>query len=150
MILVTGGTGFIGSHLLEKLVAAREPVRCLVRPKATPRRLPAGVECVPGDLTTGAGLDDALRGADIVIHLAGVTKVIRREEFDLGNARATETLVKALAAHSAWSMSVRWLRSVRAWMECLWRRTRRRIPSRSMDARNWKPNGSSGSLHRQQ
>ena len=100
MILVTGGTGFIGSHLLERLAAVREPVRCLVRPKATPRRLPAGVECVPGDLTTGAGLDDALRGADIVIHLAGVTKAVRREEYDLGNARATETLVKALAGRA--------------------------------------------------
>ena len=77
MILVTGGTGFIGTHLLERLVANGEAVRALVRRTRLPRVLPAGVETVYGDLASGAGIADALRGADAVIHLAGVTKALR-------------------------------------------------------------------------
>jgi len=52
MILVTGGTGFIGSHLLDKLSALGQPARCLLRRKARPRRLPAGIEAACGDLTS--------------------------------------------------------------------------------------------------
>jgi len=78
MILVTGGTGFVGSHLLDTLSARGMPARCLLRPTAVPRRLPSGVEAAPGDLVTGQGLDTALRGVDTVIHLAGVTKASTR------------------------------------------------------------------------
>jgi nucleoside-diphosphate-sugar epimerase len=97
MILVTGGTGFIGTRLLEKLVANRETVRALVRRTRVPRVLPAGVETVYGDLESGTGIVEALRGADAVIHLAGVTKALRTEDFYSGNVRATEQLVRAMA-----------------------------------------------------
>lgn len=97
MTLVTGGTGFIGSHLLEKLLALGQPVRCLVRPKSVARRIPSGVETAPGDLADGSGLDDALRGADTVIHLAGVTKALRPADYAAGNVRATENLARALS-----------------------------------------------------
>ena len=96
MILVTGGTGFIGTHLLEKLVANGEAVRALVRRTRVPRVLPAGVETVYGDLESGAGIPDALRGADAVIHLAGVTKALRTQDFYSGNVRATEQLARAM------------------------------------------------------
>ena len=62
-----------------------------------PRVLPAGVETVYGDLASGAGIDDALRGVDAVIHLAGVTKALRTEDYYSGNVRATEQLVHAMA-----------------------------------------------------
>ena len=95
MILVTGGTGFIGGHLLEKLGGAGEPVRCLLR--RDPRRpLPPGVETVRGDLLAPQGLDAALRGVDTVIHLAGVTKALRPADYYAGNLRATENLAVAL------------------------------------------------------
>ena len=97
MILVTGGTGFIGSHLVETLAARGEAVRCLVRPTPQPRRLPPGVEHAPGDLTGGLGLAEALRGVDTVIHLAGVTRALSADGFYAGNARATQTLARALA-----------------------------------------------------
>jgi dihydroflavonol-4-reductase len=97
MILVTGGTGFIGTHLLERLVANREAVRAVVRRTRLPRTLPSGVETVYGDLESGAGLADALRGVEAVIHLAGVTKALRTEDFYSGNVRATEQLVHAMA-----------------------------------------------------
>jgi nucleoside-diphosphate-sugar epimerase len=97
MILVTGGTGFIGTHLLEKLVANHETVRALVRRTRLPRTLPAGVETLYGDLESGTGIAEALRGVDAVIHLAGVTKALRTEDYYSGNVRATEQLVHATA-----------------------------------------------------
>ena len=101
MILVTGGTGFIGTHLLEMLVARGESVRALVRirmPRGSRvrRELPAGVETVYGDLESGAGLAEALSGADVVIHLAGVTKALRPQDYYDGNVRATEQLAHAM------------------------------------------------------
>ena len=97
MILVTGGTGFIGRHLLEKLIAKGETVRALVRRTRVPRSLPAGVETVYGDLASGAGLAEALCGAHAVIHLAGVTKALRPRDYYTGNVRATEQLAHAMA-----------------------------------------------------
>lgn len=95
--LVTGGTGFVGSHLLERLAAAGEPFRCLVRRNARRRALPAGVSTVEASLETGDGLDRALDGIGAVIHLAGVTKALRPEEYYTGNAGATAALAKAMA-----------------------------------------------------
>jgi nucleoside-diphosphate-sugar epimerase len=97
MILVTGGTGFIGTHLLEHLAARGEVVRALVRRNRVPREVPAGVQVVHGDLASGAGLDEALRGADTVIHLAGVTKALHPDDYYTGNVRATEQLTHAMA-----------------------------------------------------
>jgi nucleoside-diphosphate-sugar epimerase len=99
MILVTGATGFIGSHLVETLCAAGEPVRCLVRPRRRPRALPPGVAIAEGDLASGAGVEDALRGVDTVFHLARVTKALASRDYYAGNARATETLARAARAH---------------------------------------------------
>ena len=100
MILVTGGTGFIGGHLLDKLSFLGEPARCLLRRKARPRRLPAGIEAAYGDLTSGEGVEEAVCGADTVIHLAGVTKALAARDYYTGNVRATETLVRALAGRA--------------------------------------------------
>jgi nucleoside-diphosphate-sugar epimerase len=97
MILVTGATGFIGSHLVERLVAMGRPVRCLVR---RPCSIP-GAEIVRGDLRGGEGLEAALRGVDCVIHLAGVTKVLRVAEYYAGNGTATANLVRAMEGHPA-------------------------------------------------
>jgi nucleoside-diphosphate-sugar epimerase len=97
MTLVTGATGFIGGHLVRKLAALGESVRCLVRRQTA---LPPGVETAIGDLVSGHGLVDSLRGVDSVIHLAGVTKALRAEDYYTGNARATETLVRALSGRA--------------------------------------------------
>ena len=92
MILVTGGSGFIGGHLVEALCSRGERVRCLVRRPMTMR-----AEVALGDLLSGAGVEEALEGVDLVMHLAGVTKALRVEDYYAGNVRATEKLALAVA-----------------------------------------------------
>ena len=100
MNLITGGSGFVGSHLVEAVCARGERPRCLLRRdsfKRHPLALPTEAEIVFGDLVTGEGLSEALEGVDTVIHLAGVTKALSTAEFYLGNVRATENLARAVA-----------------------------------------------------
>ncbi|HXM45687.1 MAG TPA: NAD-dependent epimerase/dehydratase family protein [Bryobacteraceae bacterium] len=95
MILVTGATGFIGSHMVERLVAAGRPSRCLVRRYSTAGNLPRAAELALGDLETGAGLAEALNGVDTIIHLAGVTKACTAADYHRGNTVATANLLRA-------------------------------------------------------
>jgi nucleoside-diphosphate-sugar epimerase len=94
MYLVTGASGFIGGHLVELLRARGGDFRCLVRRTSSARSLSAPIAM--GDLTSGEGLEEALRGVHVVIHLAGVTKALRPGDYHAGNARASETLARAM------------------------------------------------------
>ncbi|WP_435123216.1 SDR family oxidoreductase [Micromonospora tulbaghiae] len=82
-ILVTGGTGTIGRHVVPLLRAAGHPVRVLSRRGG---RSGDGVTHVTADLIGGADLDHAVRGVSTVLHLAGGAK---------GDDRATANLVRA-------------------------------------------------------
>ncbi|MGA2326291.1 MAG: NAD-dependent epimerase/dehydratase family protein [Bryobacteraceae bacterium] len=95
-VLVTGGTGFVGSHLVERLIELGAGVRCLVRRGSSLRYLPvAAVELCYGDLATGAGLKEALEGVETVFHVAGVTKANSSAEYYRGNVSATGNLLRA-------------------------------------------------------
>lgn len=101
-VLVTGGTGFVGSHLVEALLARGEAVRCLVR---SPRRLRwlAGLDAdiVAGDCTRPETLGPALRGVDCVIHLAGTTFAPTEGAYFEHNAGGTKNLLDACLASGA-------------------------------------------------
>jgi nucleoside-diphosphate-sugar epimerase len=74
MILVTGGTGFLGSHLLRRLVNVGEPVRALYR-KQIPQQLQdiqQRIEWIQGDILDVSVLEDAMAGVDKVYHCAAV------------------------------------------------------------------------------
>jgi len=69
--LVTGATGFVGSHVARQLVAGGHRVRVLVRPSSNLRALEGlGVERVEGDLADLVSLDRAMRGVRRVFHAA--------------------------------------------------------------------------------
>lgn len=97
MILVTGATGFIGSHLVEAFLSRGEQVRVLVRRSSSRRYLPA-VDVVCADLVTGEGLNEALAGVSQVFHLAGATKALHTSDYYMGNVKAVECLAGRVRA----------------------------------------------------
>jgi uncharacterized protein YbjT (DUF2867 family) len=101
VILVTGGTGFIGPRVIHALRAEDRPVRALVRNPAsrTAQQLRTwSVELVEGDVTRPADLRAAVDGVDTVVHLVAIIAG-RRRDFEGVMSAATRDLV--LASQSA-------------------------------------------------
>ena len=99
--LVTGATGFIGSHLVEALVQRGVRVRCLVRPTshlAWVTDLP--VEIIYGDCQEKDSLEPGVKDVDLVFHLAGATRAIDAKTYFAVNALGTENLVQACLEHN--------------------------------------------------
>ena len=72
-VLVTGATGFTGSHVVPLLLERGHAVRCLVRPSSDTSVLPAGrIELHAGDLGDGASLPAALRDRDALVNIASL------------------------------------------------------------------------------
>lgn len=99
--LVTGATGFIGSHLAEELVKKGYGVTCLVR-KTSSHKWIEGLKAdiLYGDCEDSDSLTQIPPDLDYVFHVAGLTKARRDEEFFCVNVTGTENLVKAVAAKS--------------------------------------------------
>jgi uncharacterized protein YbjT (DUF2867 family) len=98
-VLVTGGTGFIGPHVVHALRARDTPVRALVRNPARATRLAAwGAELCPGDVTDPASLHPACEGVDTVVHLVAIIRG-RPADFERVMTEGTRNLVAA--AHEA-------------------------------------------------
>lgn len=98
-VLVTGATGFVGSHLVEALVGRGAAVRALVRRTSDVSLLERlGVERYEGGLEDPAALARAVEGVDIVFHLAAVTQARSDAEYERANADGTRRLLEAIAA----------------------------------------------------
>ncbi|MDR3637771.1 MAG: NAD-dependent epimerase/dehydratase family protein [Isosphaeraceae bacterium] len=95
--VVTGGAGFIGSHLVDQLVGQGERVRVVERPGAGTSHLPALVEVARADIRDRVALTRAMRGAGRVYHLAANPNlwVRRRSEFEAVNYRGTVNVLDA-------------------------------------------------------
>jgi len=88
-VLITGGTGFVGSHAVEAFAATGWEVRALVRdPSRIGWRRGVRVEVVRGALTDRDSLAEAVRECDLVIHCAGLTKALREADYHRVNATA--------------------------------------------------------------
>lgn len=78
-VFLTGATGFVGRNILKRLLDEGHRVRALVRSASKRDTLPserpgdeARLQYVPGDVVSGAGLEQGMQGCDAVIHLVGI------------------------------------------------------------------------------
>lgn len=98
-ILLTGASGFVGSHILERLCARRIATTVLLRPASSRRYLQADlphVNIAAGALGDMRSLDSALQDVTHVIHCAGCTRALRLSEFRQVNQRGTRNVVEAI------------------------------------------------------
>jgi dihydroflavonol-4-reductase len=105
-VLVTGGTGFVGSHSVAALVDAGHEVRLLVRSpdRVAPALEPLNVaepELVVGDVTDSASVDSAMRGCEGLLHCASVYSLDPRdaELIRSTTVRGTEIVIQAARKH---------------------------------------------------
>ena len=94
-LAITGGTGFVGAHLLDMALAAGHQVKALTRRDQPPRDR---LEWVRGDLDDRAALESLVDGADAVIHVAGVITAANAAAFELGNVAGTLAMLAAATA----------------------------------------------------
>ncbi|MDE5832267.1 MAG: NAD(P)-dependent oxidoreductase, partial [Desulfovibrio sp.] len=98
-ILVLGGTGFLGRHLLPRLLEADAEIVCLARDPA--KISDNRVRVIKGDLTDGSGLAEAVEGAEFVIHMAALLFGLGWQEYLRANAQAASNIIRLLADSSA-------------------------------------------------
>jgi nucleoside-diphosphate-sugar epimerase len=95
--LVTGATGFIGSHLTHALVRKGFTVTCLVRNTSDLKYIEdLNVTLVRGNCIHRESLYEAVEGVDYVFHLAGLTKACSEADFFEANVKGTENILKAV------------------------------------------------------
>jgi dihydroflavonol-4-reductase len=94
-ILITGGTGFLGSYIIKELVEKGHAVRALRRSKQLPFWIPAEilnkVEWVAGDVLDVVSLDDAMEGIDIIIHSAAIVSFGKKDREQMYNVNVEGT-----------------------------------------------------------
>ena len=104
MDLVTGGTGFVGAHVVRALLARGRSVRCLVRASSRRRNLEGlDVETVTGDVTDPASLPPALAGVETVYHCAADYRLYAADPRTLyaSNVAGTENVLRAASESGA-------------------------------------------------
>lgn len=95
-VFLTGATGFVGGHVLKRLVAEGHSVKALVRDPAKAKLATSNqIEPVPGDVAEGAGLDEGTRNCDAVVHLVGIIAETGKATFERIHHIGTRNVVEA-------------------------------------------------------
>ncbi|GEQ98440.1 short-chain dehydrogenase [Iodidimonas gelatinilytica] len=102
-IAITGGTGFVGRHVIAAVRDAGHSVRALAR---RPQENEKGLVWVPGALEDQKALDRLVSGADAVIHLAGLIKALTPHQFFAANRDGTGRLLAAIQNHAPYARFV--------------------------------------------
>jgi len=95
MLAITGGTGFVGSHVIDAALAAGHRVKALTRRDQPPRD---GLEWISGDLADRDPIHQLVSHTDAVIHVAGVINAPDAAGFETGNVTATLSMLAASTA----------------------------------------------------
>ncbi|KAF0152083.1 MAG: NAD-dependent epimerase/dehydratase [Ignavibacteria bacterium] len=96
--VVTGASGFVGSHLVDKLLAEGHNVKCILRSSSSRKWLDGKpVEIVNCGLFDKEALKPVLKDVDFIYHVAGVVKAKTEGEYYTGNVKSTKTLLEAAA-----------------------------------------------------
>lgn len=95
ILAITGGTGFVGSRLIDAALANGHSVRALTRREQLPR---TPIEWVEGSLESRDALERLVDGAEAVIHVAGVINAPTAQEFEAGNVAGTLAMLAAATA----------------------------------------------------
>ncbi len=95
--VVTGGSGFVGSHLVDLLLSKGHKVKCIVRSSSNLRWLKdKDVEIVNTGLYDVEKLKEVLKDADYLFHVAGIVKAKSLEDYIKGNVETTKNLLEAI------------------------------------------------------
>jgi nucleoside-diphosphate-sugar epimerase len=96
LAVVTGASGFVGSHIVDELLRQGAQVRSLLRPKSSTRWLDGKkVEIVRLELRDSERLEASVQGADWIVHAAGLTHGRTPQEFQEANVGGTERMLRA-------------------------------------------------------
>jgi nucleoside-diphosphate-sugar epimerase len=96
--VVTGASGFVGSHVVDKLISEGHEVRCILRPSSSTRWLEnKPVEIFNCGLFDKDSLKKILKDADYLFHIAGIVKAKNEEEYFKGNVETTRTLLDVVS-----------------------------------------------------
>jgi nucleoside-diphosphate-sugar epimerase len=117
--VVTGGAGFIGSHLIEHLLREGHEILCIERDGASTHWLDGlDIETVFGGVEDEPGLCRSLDGANVVFHLAGLTEARTPGDYYRVNTNGTATVLRAAAAQGANAPRVILMSSIAALGPC--------------------------------
>jgi len=94
-LAITGGTGFVGSHLIDVALASRHSIKALAR-RDQPER--ENLDWIAGDLSSRDALEQLVGDADAIIHVAGAINAPSAAAFEKGNVQGTLAMLAAATA----------------------------------------------------
>lgn len=104
--VVTGASGFLGSHVAETLLSKDRDVLAMLRHTSSLAMVPQGCPTARVDFMDPASMEEAVSGAEVIVHAAGATSAGSQEEFDRANALVTRNMLAARDMYAKGSLFI--------------------------------------------